>query len=288
MSRLVGSFVAALVVVGISGCGRSAPSPTLIQTDSGLVAGRGLDSGVKAWLGIPFAPPPVRELRWKEAQPITWQGVYNADRKMSACIQILRPHNINHYFGEEPTSEDCLYMNIWAPADATPASRLPVIVFIYGGGEGSEVAIPAIADILRAYFRLPADSPLASPPQQPIAPPVIVRPPSTGPAAPPAHKYTGRLLGVDNWRDEQPGIFGTVVDANGRGVNGVRVVADKCDNNAIFTSTTDGNGAFSFNGVYWHDTLRWCVRTLVPADSDAFVVEVAPYKRYTVQFVPTQ
>jgi para-nitrobenzyl esterase len=53
---------------------------------------------------------------------------------MSECIQVLRAHNINHYFGEEPTSEDCLFMNIWAPADATPDSRLPVIVFIYGGG----------------------------------------------------------------------------------------------------------------------------------------------------------
>ncbi len=127
-------FAVVFLAVGVGGCGQSALSPTLIQTDSGLVAGRVLDSGVKAWLGIPFARPPVQELRWKEAQPVTWQGVYNADRKMSACIQVLRPHNINHYFGEEPTSEDCLYMNIWAPADATPASRLPVIVFIYGGG----------------------------------------------------------------------------------------------------------------------------------------------------------
>ena len=134
MSRLIRRVAVVFLAIGIGGCSQSAPPPTLIQTDSGLVAGRVLDSGVKAWLGIPFARPPVRELRWKEAQPITWQGVYNADRKMSACIQVLRPHNINHYFGEEPTSEDCLYMNIWAPADASPASRLPVIVFVYGGG----------------------------------------------------------------------------------------------------------------------------------------------------------
>ena len=115
-------------------CGRPASSPTLITIDGGMVAGRVLGSGVKAWLGIPFAKAPVRELRWREAEPASWKGLFNADRKMPACIQVLRPHNINHYFGEEATSEDCLYMNIWAPKEATPASRLPVIVFLYGGG----------------------------------------------------------------------------------------------------------------------------------------------------------
>jgi para-nitrobenzyl esterase len=131
MKRLIRLGILVLVV-GVVGCSR--PATTVIQTDSGTVAGRALDSGVKAWLGVPFAKPPVRELRWKEAQPTSWKGVYNADRKMPECIQVLRPHNINHYFGEEATSEDCLYMNIWAPPDATSASRLPVIVFIYGGG----------------------------------------------------------------------------------------------------------------------------------------------------------
>jgi para-nitrobenzyl esterase len=94
-----------------------------------------LASGAKAYLGIPFAAAPVRELRWREPQPVRpWRGVYNADRKMAECIQVLRPHNINHYFGEEPTSEDCLYLNVWAPPAARAGARLPVVVFIYGGG----------------------------------------------------------------------------------------------------------------------------------------------------------
>jgi para-nitrobenzyl esterase len=133
MTRMTRLSMAVLVAVGIGACGRSTTS-TLAQTDSGAVAGRQLDSGVKTWLGIPFAKPPVGDLRWREPQPISWKGIYNADRKMPECIQVLRPHNINHYFGEEATGEDCLYLNVWAPADATPASRLPVIVFIYGGG----------------------------------------------------------------------------------------------------------------------------------------------------------
>lgn len=106
-----------------------------IAIDSGRVAGKVLPSGVKAYLGIPFAAAPVRELRWKEPQPVkAWKGVYNADRTMPECIQVLRPHNINHYFGEEASSEDCLYLNVWAPRAARPGANLPVIVFIYGGG----------------------------------------------------------------------------------------------------------------------------------------------------------
>lgn len=105
-----------------------------LATSSGLVAGQRLDSGVQSWLGVPFAKPPVQGLRWQPPQAIAWQGVWNADRKMPECMQVLRPHNINHYFGEEASSEDCLYMNIWAPAAAKAGAKLPVIVFIYGGG----------------------------------------------------------------------------------------------------------------------------------------------------------
>ncbi len=103
--------------------------------DSGSVSGKVLPSGVKAYLGIPFAAAPVGELRWREPQPVKpWKGVYHADRKMPECIQVLRPHNINHYFGEEASSEDCLYLNVWAPPTAKAGANLPVVVYIYGGG----------------------------------------------------------------------------------------------------------------------------------------------------------
>ena len=165
--------------------------------------------------------------------------------------------------------------------------QIVVTVFVAGGGEGSAVAAPAATDILRAYFRLPSNSPLA-PSAEPIAPPVVAHPPTTGASAAIPHKYAGRSLGVDPWHDEPPGLFGTVVDATGRGVNGIRVAADKCDGNTIFSATTDGNGAFSFNALYWKDSLNWCVHTLAPSDSDPFTVQVQPYNRYTIQFVPTQ
>ena len=105
-----------------------------VQTSSGAVAGMILASGVKAWFGVPYAQAPTGALRWQPPQPIHWQGVWNADRRMPECMQVLRPHNINHYFGEEATSEDCLFLNIWAPAAAGARAKRPVIVFLYGGG----------------------------------------------------------------------------------------------------------------------------------------------------------
>jgi para-nitrobenzyl esterase len=106
-----------------------------IALDSGKVAGKLLDSGVRGYFGVPYAAAPTGALRWREPQPVKpWSGVYNADRFAPECIQILRPHNINHYFGEEATSEDCLYLNLWIPPNATGGSRLPVILWIYGGG----------------------------------------------------------------------------------------------------------------------------------------------------------
>jgi len=103
-----------------------------IRTESGLVDGIVLDSGVRAWLGIPQAAPPVRELRWKPPQPVPkWNGVLHAERAAPMCLQPLRTRTMNHYFGNEAISEDCLYLNVWAPRSG---EKLPVIVWIYGGG----------------------------------------------------------------------------------------------------------------------------------------------------------
>lgn len=106
-----------------------------VTVDSGKLEGLRLSNGVNAWYGIPYAAAPVRELRWREPQPVpAWRGTFHADRKGPECIQLLRRKDINHYFGEEATSEDCLFMNVWAPANAKAGAKLPVIVFIHGGG----------------------------------------------------------------------------------------------------------------------------------------------------------
>jgi len=96
-----------------------------IHTEGGQLAGKVLASGVKAWLGVPYAKPPINDLRWQPPQPFSWKGVWNADRTMPECLQVQRSHDTNQYFGEEPASENCLYMNIWAPANATAGAKLP-------------------------------------------------------------------------------------------------------------------------------------------------------------------
>ncbi len=106
----------------------------IVATQSGKLQGKVLPSGVQAWFGVPYAQAPLRELRWKAPQPVNWQGVFHADRMAPQCIQPLRNSNINHYFSHEATSEDCLYMNIWAPEAAKAGDGLPVVVWIHGGG----------------------------------------------------------------------------------------------------------------------------------------------------------
>ncbi|MBR0751790.1 carboxylesterase family protein [Bradyrhizobium jicamae] len=104
-----------------------------IEITGGSVVGL-RDNGLSVFKGIPFAAPPVRELRWKApALVVPWSGVRIADRYSPMCLQALRAKNSVFYLGEEPSSEDCLYLNVWSP-DVRPDAKLPVMVFIYGGG----------------------------------------------------------------------------------------------------------------------------------------------------------
>ncbi len=101
-----------------------------IETHSGLVEGIE-DNGSLVFKGIPFAAPPVGPLRWRgPGPPAAWTGVRKADRFSPICMQKgAYPEDSP----PEPMSEDCLYLNIWAPAGARDV-RLPVMVWIYGGG----------------------------------------------------------------------------------------------------------------------------------------------------------
>ena len=87
---VIAAVIAAAVTITTVAQGTTPISSAPIRTSGGLVAGQALPSGVNAWLGIPFAKAPVGDLRWRAPEANTWQGVYNADRKMPQCIQILR------------------------------------------------------------------------------------------------------------------------------------------------------------------------------------------------------
>lgn len=107
-----------------------------VRIDSGLLAGAGeVRAGIRAWLGIPFAAPPVGALRWRAPAPVSgWDGVRQADRFAAQCVQRGRAADSVYaeFAGVQAMSEDCLYLNVWAPAPA-PDAALPVMVWIHGG-----------------------------------------------------------------------------------------------------------------------------------------------------------
>ena len=141
MRRLLVCCTALVLLVIGAEAGVMNPIPgDPITIETGKLSGTLLDSGVKAYLGVPFAAPPVRELRWAPPQPAkAWKGIYNADSKITNCYIPLRATTLNHYFGELKSSEDCLYANIWTPPGTKAGDKLPVVVWIHGGGfqEGS-------------------------------------------------------------------------------------------------------------------------------------------------------
>ncbi|MBN3853522.1 carboxylesterase family protein [Paraburkholderia sp. Ac-20340] len=107
-----------------------------ITVDGGTIAGIvDKDRSLIEYRAIPFAAPPVGELRWRAPQPVVpWDGVRVCDRFAPMCAQPERPARsvFLEYAGEQRTSEDCLYLNVFAPLDR-PAEKLPVMVWIHGG-----------------------------------------------------------------------------------------------------------------------------------------------------------
>jgi para-nitrobenzyl esterase len=130
--KVVCALALAGVVLGIS-ANAHADSLT-VKVEQGKVHGKTLNDGkVKAFLGLPYAAPPVGNLRWKAPEePAKWKGERDATKFGAHCAQ---GHVFDDMvFQDAGPSEDCLFLNVYAPADATEDSAYPVMFWIHGGG----------------------------------------------------------------------------------------------------------------------------------------------------------
>ena len=137
-------FIVLLSCLVVTSCSmKSGLIDPVVETQSGLLRGLANDAGtVVAFKGIPYAAPPVGDLRWREPQPPEpWEGVRDATEFCASCIQQKAGARLpwsEEFMVQNEISEDCLFLNIWTPAKKV-SDKLAVLVYIHGGGftEGS-------------------------------------------------------------------------------------------------------------------------------------------------------
>lgn len=138
MRRLSLAAVVAFQVIMLS----TLLSAQTVRVETGELKGA-VENGVVSYKGIPFAAPPVGDLRWRPPQPAAkWKGVRDATRYGHDCMQLPFPSDAAP-LGTTP-AEDCLVLNVWVPEHHT--GKLPVMVWIYGGGFVNGGSSPEVYD----------------------------------------------------------------------------------------------------------------------------------------------
>jgi len=134
--------VAALAAISLLLAAAADTTKKPVRIDTGLLSGLTDSTGVTAYLGIPFAAPPVGPLCWRPPQPPAhWDGIRPADHFGASCMQAEPGARLpwsEEFMTQGPVSEDCLFFNVWTSAKST-GEKQAVMFFIYGGGftEGS-------------------------------------------------------------------------------------------------------------------------------------------------------
>ncbi len=142
MKTFILFFALAILMIGFVSLNAPGTGFDIIKTDAGFISGTvNRDGNIHIFKGIPFAAPPVGNLRWKAPQPVNaWEGVRKCisfgPSPMQASPVPFSMWSEEFLIPKEPISEDCLYLNVWTGAKSSKDKR-PVIVWIYGGGFAS-------------------------------------------------------------------------------------------------------------------------------------------------------
>lgn len=152
------NLIASLALVLLGATAAAAQQGPQVRTASGVLEGID-ESGIKVFKGVPFAQPPVGDLRWKAPQPVKpWEGVRSAKEYGPNPMQ----QDIfgDMMFGTDKMSEDCLYLNIWTPSK-TMDEGLPVLIYFNGGGlmagSGSEARYAGLSMARRGIISITAN-----------------------------------------------------------------------------------------------------------------------------------
>lgn len=133
MNNLKTMLIAGMAILGLGSCQTRTELGLQVKTQQGVIEGLADEQGtLKMYLGVPFAAAPVGDLRWVAPQPApAWEGV--RETKAFGCDPMQKPVFGDMAFRGSHNSEDCLYLNIWTPAQYTDEG-LPVLIYFNGGG----------------------------------------------------------------------------------------------------------------------------------------------------------